>query len=393
MSKAANGAFPVTASIDHLKRLIAFPTVSRDSNLALIEHIAAFLTPLGFTCRVIESEDARKANLYASIGPADKAGIVLSGHTDVVPVTGQDWSCDPFQLTKKDGRLYGRGSADMKGFIACCLALAERLEASLLPVPVHFAFSYDEEVGCLGVRRMIDVMADMAVKPRFCIIGEPTSMQVVTAHKGKQAYRVTTSGLEAHSSLAPNGVNAIHLAVDTICELRQIQKEITETGTRDGDYDIAYTTVHVGTISGGEALNIVPNHCSFDFEIRHLPGDDPAAIMARVTEAPKRRVARARARFAGADIRFHERINYPALETPPDSDVVTFVKSLTGANATAKISFGTEGGLFQSRLGLPTVVCGPGSISVAHKPDEFIEESQMAACDRFLDKLVARISG
>lgn len=261
-----------------------------------------------------------------------------------------------------------------------------------MKVPLHLAFSYDEEVGCLGVRRMIDMMAGLDVRPRFCIVGEPTMMQVITAHKGKQAYRVKATGLEAHSSLAPHGINAIHLALDLINVIRKLQDDIAENGVRDGDYDIAYTTAHVGKITGGEALNIVPNACTFDFEIRHLPQDDADTLIALLMAAANKIVAKARQKFEGADITFEPLINYPALDTAPDSEVVSFVKKLTGGNSTGKISFGTEGGLFQSRLGIPTVVCGPGSIGVAHKPDEYIEESQMAACDKFLAALVTEIS-
>jgi len=382
----------MTLSLSYLDRLIAFPTVSRDSNLDLIAFVREELAKLGIDSQLVHDETDRKANLYATIGPGDRPGIMLSGHTDVVPVEGQGWSSDAFVLRREGGRLYGRGSADMKGFIACCLAMAHVAVGRKLATPIHFAFSYDEEIGCVGVRRLIDMLEAAPVRPRLAIIGEPTLMRVVTAHKGKASMRVSCTGLEAHSSLAPKGVNAIHLALDVISAIRALQAEVAESGARDGDYDIPYTTLHVGRIRGGETLNIVPNEAHFDFEIRHLPADDPDALIARIMSAAETIVAEARQRFAGAAVSFQPLNAYPALDTPPDSEAVAFVKALTGANATGKISFGTEGGLFQTRLGIPAVVCGPGSIAVAHKPDEYLEESQLAACDGFLARLVERLA-
>ncbi len=383
----------MSRTIDYLDRLIAFPTVSRDSNLDLIAYVRGELEPLGFRCLLAPSEDGRKANLYASIGPEDMPGIVLSGHSDVVPVEGQDWSSDPFVMRRADGKLYGRGSVDMKGFIAACLSLAHDIDAARLTAPLHFAFSYDEEIGCIGVRRLIDLLEGVSPRPRFCIIGEPTSMQIAVAHKGKDGARVSCTGLEAHSSFAPNGVNAIHLAIDLINEIRALQAEIAETGARDGDYDVPYTTLHVGKIAGGEALNIVPNLATFEFEIRNIADDDPSALMARIRSASEPIVEKARKVFSGAAIDFSPGTTYPALDTAPDAEVVSFVKSLTGGNSTTKISFGTEGGLFNARLGIPTVVCGPGSIAVAHKPDEYIAESQLTQCETMLAKLLRRVSG
>lgn len=382
----------MTKSIDYLDRLVAFPTVSRDSNLALIDFIRQEFASLGIASTLVHSEDGRKANLWATIGPDGRAGVVLSGHTDVVPVAGQAWTSDPFVLTRRDGSLYGRGSADMKGFIACCLAMAGKAVRARLATPIHFAFSYDEEIGCVGVRRLLDVLKDAPVKPRLCIVGEPTMMQAVTAHKGKLGFRVTAHGLEAHSSLAPIGVNAIYMACDLIGEIRAIQKDIAEHGIRDGDYEVAYTTLHVGRIHGGEVMNIVPNQCSFDFEIRYLPEDDAGAIVARITAAADRIAAGHRGVFADARFTFADLQSYPAMNTAVDSEAVRFVHALTGGNSTGKITFGTEGGLFQQALGCATVVCGPGNIAVAHKPDEHVSEAQMAQCDRMLERLVERLS-
>jgi acetylornithine deacetylase len=368
----------MTSSLEHLEKLIAFPSVSRDSNLDLVAYVKGVLSGLGIASTLVHNEDGRKANLWATIGPQDKPGVVLSGHTDVVPVEGQAWATDPFMMTKRDGNLYGRGSADMKGFIACCLAMAEQAVKAPLKTPINFAFSYDEEIGCVGVRRLLDLLKDAPVKPRLCIVGEPTLMQAVTAHKGKLGFRVTAHGLEAHSSLAPIGVNAIYMASDLIGAIRVIQKEIADHGVRDGDYEVAYTTLHVGKMQGGEVMNIVPNRCTFDFEIRYLPEEDQHAIVTRIKAAAEKIAATYQGVFAQARFEFADLQSYPAMNTPVDSEAVKFVHALTGGNSIGKITFGTEGGLFQQVLGTPAVVCGPGNIAVAHKPDEYVSEVQLA---------------
>jgi acetylornithine deacetylase len=382
----------MTTTITYLERLAAFPTISRDSNLDLIAFVAESLKALGVSSTLVHNEDGRKANLWATIGPDDRPGIALSGHTDVVPVEGQAWTSDPFVLTRRDGNLYARGSADMKGFIASCLAMAHEAVKRKLNTPIHFAFSYDEEIGCIGVRRLLDLLKDQQVKPRLCIVGEPTLMQVVTAHKGKLGFRVTAHGLEAHSSLAPIGVNAIYMAADLIAEIRRIQQDIAEHGVRDGDYEVAYTTLHVGKMAGGEVMNIVPNRCSFDFEIRYLPQDNQNAIVDRIKKAAERVAAQFTPVYSNARFEFASLQSYPALDTPVDSEAVHFVRSLTGGNSTGKITFGTEGGLFQQALGIPAVVCGPGNIAVAHKPDEHVSEEQLALCDQMLARLLDRLS-
>ncbi len=265
--------------------------------------------------------------------------------------------------------------------------------ARKLHTPIHLAFSYDEEIGCVGVRRLLDLLKDAPVKPRLCIVGEPTLMQAVTAHKGKLGFRVTAHGLEAHSSLAPIGVNAIYMAADLIGAIRAIQADIAEKGLRDGDYEVAYTTLHVGKMQGGEVMNIVPNRASFDFEIRYLPEEDEHAIVARIKAAAETIAAGYRGVFAKARFDFTELQSYPAMNTPVDSEAVKFVHALTGGNSTGKITFGTEGGLFQQALGTPAVVCGPGNIAVAHKPDEHVSEAQLARCDLMLERLVEKLSG
>jgi acetylornithine deacetylase len=379
-------------SIDILERLIAFPTVSRDPNLALVEWVRGRLAERGVDCRLVRDPGGAKANLYATIGPADRPGVLLSGHTDVVPVDGQAWTRPPFALTRADGRLYGRGAADMKGFLACALAAALRAAGRPLRAPLHLAFSYDEEVGCLGVRQLIDVLAEAPVRPAFCIVGEPTSMAVATGHKGKTALRATCTGREGHSALAPLALNALHLGCDLVAAIRARQAEIAATGARDGDYDVPYTTLHVGRMQGGTVLNIVPNRCEIELEIRNLAADDPARLVEGLRAEAARIAEAARPQAAESDIRIEVENSYPGLGTPPDAEIVAFVKSLTGANATTKVAFGTEGGLFSARLGIPTVVCGPGSMAQGHRPDEYVSEEQMARCDAMLAALLDRLS-
>ena len=379
-------------TLQYLEKLISFPTVSRDSNLDLIAFVGGELKAIGVASTLVHNAEGTKANLWATIGPAGASGVALSAHTDVVPVEGQNWSSDPFLMSRRGGNLYGRGSADMKGFIASCLSLAHLAVKQKLHTPLHLAFSYDEEIGCIGVRRMLDMLKTMPVRPWLCIVGEPTMLQVVTAHKGKLGYRVTAHGLEAHSSLAPIGANAIYMACDLIAEIRAIQADIAANGLRDGDYEVAYTTLHVGKMAGGEVMNIVPNRATFDFEIRYLPEDDGQALLQRIKAAADVVAAKFRDVFPQARFEFTTLQSYPALNTPVDSEAVNFVRALTGGNSTGKITFGTEGGLFQQELGIPAVVCGPGNIAVAHKPDEYVSEEQMALCDAMLLRLLDRLS-
>lgn len=382
----------MSRTIAFLEDLISFPTISRDSNLDLIAYVQDVLTSFGIESNLVHSADGLKANLWATIGPENVPGIVLSGHTDVVPVEGQAWSTDPFILTRHEGNLYGRGSADMKGFIACCLAMAEKAAGLNLRTPIHLAFSHDEEIGCVGVRSLLQLLQDAEIRPRLCIVGEPTMMQAVTAHKGKLGLRATAHGLEMHSSLAPYGVNAIYMAAELVGEIRHIQRRIAALGVYDNDYEVAYTTLHVGRIAGGEVMNIVPNRCSVDFEIRYMPGEDAGHIAEKIMEAADIVAESYHSVFEGAHFEFEELQAYPALDTPVDSPAVRFVHSLTGGNSTGKIPFGTEAGLYQEMLGTPAIVCGPGNIAVAHKSDEHVSEEQLAACDRMLEKLLVRLA-
>lgn len=378
-------------TIEILDRLIAFDTVSHRSNLGLLEYVQDLLKGAGAELTLIKNENGTKANLYATLGPKDRAGVLLSGHTDVVPVEGQDWTVPPFMLTEKDQRLYGRGTTDMKGFIASALSAALKASTKPLITPLHLAFSYDEEIGCIGVRSLIDMLKNAPFRPLFCIVGEPTGMAVATGHKGKMALHADCIGKEAHSALAPTGLNAIHLAADFVTELRHIQAEIIKTGKKDADYDVPYTTVHVGKINGGLVVNIVPNLCTLDFEIRNIAQDNPDQILAQMHEAADKITQKAREQASEANIKINTAFTYPGLNTPTNADVVGFVKSLTGANGTIKVAFGTEGGLFDQKLDIPTVICGPGSMAQGHKPDEYVSVEQLEKCDAALGTLVERL--
>jgi len=376
-------------SQDLLRTLIGFPTVSADSNLALIQHVQGLLEGAGIACRLVLDESGCKANLFASVGPGDVPGVLLSGHTDVVPVAGQAWTLPPFEGTLKEGRIHGRGACDMKGFVACAVvALLDAARGEPLKRPLQLALSHDEEIGCVGVRRLLDVLEMAPVRPFLCIVGEPTNMQVALGHKGKAALRAHCHGQEGHSSLAPRHVNAIHLASDLVGALRASQRRLAEEGAHDAAYDIPYTTLHVGRIDGGKALNIVPNLCTLDFEIRHLPADDPASLVAALQETADSLVREAQQTSAKAAIEIETVNAYPGLDTHPSVEAVRFLQTLVEpGTAQLKVAFGTEGGLFANRLDTPVVVCGPGSIEQAHKPDEYVEISQLEACDALLGRL------
>ncbi len=379
-------------ALEILKRLIAFDTVSSESNMALIEYVRDLLAGKGIESLIVKDETGKKANLFASTGPRQQPGVLLSGHTDVVPAAGQAWTVPPFEATVRDGRIYGRGTCDMKGFIA--LAIDAMLDAAdmTLSRPLQLALSHDEEIGCVGVRRLLDVLHLAPLRPFLCVVGEPTLMQFAIGHKGKSSYRTYCRGQEAHSSLAPRAVNAIHLASDFIAELRKSQVLVEQQGARDEGYDIPYSTVHIGRIDGGKALNIVPNLCTLEFEYRNLPGDDPDLLLAQLRERAEVLVREARQLSGVADIEIEIMNEYPALETHPSVEAVRLLHSFAEPGTQhIKVSYGTEGGLFAGRLNVPVVVCGPGSIEQAHKPDEFIEVSQMTAGERFLQSLLGSL--
>lgn len=384
-------AQPLTLQI--LERLIGFDTTSCNSNLALMEYVQNFLQEHGVSSQLVYDEDENKANLYATIGPEDKAGIMLSGHTDTVPVAGQNWTKQAHQLSEQDGRYYGRGTSDMKGFLAVVLAYVPQMVNRKLHTPIHLAFSYDEEIGCVGVRRLIHTMKNHRIKPAACIIGEPTSMKVVTAHKGKFAARVTVRGKECHSGMAPQGVNAINYASRLIVWLEELAKIKQQVGPFDHSYDIPHSTVHTGTIEGGSALNIVPNYCSFLFEIRNIAGDDPWLIFNNFKLQVDKLEAEMKKIDDGCKIEITITTEYPGLDTAEHTDVVKFVRYLAKSAESANINFGTEGGLFSNELKIPTVVCGPGSMEQGHKPDEFIHVSQLEFCEEFMTCLCDELSG
>jgi acetylornithine deacetylase len=378
-------------SIEMIRRLVAMDTTSRNSNLEIIGFIADHLAGFGIEGRLVHDESGRKANLYATLGPTDKPGIALSGHTDVVPIDGQTWNSDPWLLSEREGRLFGRGTADMKAFLGILLVKAPEMLRREPTTPIHLVFTYDEEVGCLGVRRLLTVLRDLPVRPYACIIGEPTDMKVMVGHKGKMSLRCHVHGRECHSSLAPEGVNAVEYAAEIIVRLRAMAQRIAREGPFDADFDVAHSTVHTGVVRGGTALNIVPKHCSFDFEFRFVPGVDPQALLAEIKGFAEKELApQMKAVAPEAGFTWEQISAFPGLDMPVDSEIVAFVKSLTGGNSVGKVAFGTEGGLYQE-AGIPTVICGPGSISQAHKPDEFIEVDQIAQCEAFMDRLMDRV--
>ena len=376
---------------DILARLIAFDTVSRNPNMDLMEYVKGLLAEVGVDAQLIPNAEGTKANLLATIGPPGGGGVMLSGHTDVVPVDGQNWTRPAFELTVDQGRYYGRGTTDMKGFVACALAAGLKAANRKLVAPLHLAFSYDEEIGCQGVRSMIELLRDVPVRPAMCIVGEPTSLSVATGHKGKIALKARCIGREGHSALAPLAMNALHLGCDLVGVLRDVQADLRKSGAQDGDYDVPYTTVHAAKMAGGVALNIVPNLCEVDFEIRNVADDDPEVILADIRGRADAIVAAQRDHAPEAAIEFETSFSYPGLNTSRTAEVVHFVQSLTGANSTNKVAFGTEGGLFSQELDIPTVVCGPGSMMQGHKPDEYVEINQIERCDAMLDTLLERL--
>ena len=377
------------SSKDILASLVGFDTVSRNSNLELIGWVEGYLDRLGVKHQRIYDETGKKSNLWATLGPKEVPGYILSGHTDVVPVDDQDWTDSPFRLTERDGKLFGRGSTDMKGYVACCLAAVPDMLKAKLKKPLHLAFSYDEEVGCWGVRRMIPKIVTEAAKPIACFVGEPTEMDVVIGHKGKRSFKVIVHGRTCHSSLAPLGVNAVEYAARVISKIRDIAERLAKEGKRDDLYDVPFSTAHTGYLHGGTALNIVPDHATFEFEFRVLSVDKSSVFAQEVIDYAKNVLEPEMKKVAPeAGFEFHDRSEFAGLDTAPDAEVTLLAKQLTGRNSHSKVAYGTEGGLFQA-AGIPTVVCGPGNIDQAHKADEFIRITELEKCGQFLDRLIA----
>jgi acetylornithine deacetylase len=380
-------------TIEILAQLVAFDTTSRNSNLDLIAWVERFLAGLGFVSERIYDETGHKANLWATIGPGDVPGFILSGHTDVVPVDGQGWTSDPFRLREEGGRLYGRGTCDMKGFLACCLSAAERIQAGSLTRPLHLAFSYDEEVGCVGARGIVERLRGWPARPEACFVGEPTGMGVVIGYKSKRSVRGHVRGFACHSSLAPQGVNAVEYGARLAVEVSRIGARLAAESLQDALYDIPFSTAHVGVLQGGTALNIVPDSCDLLFEFRTVAGVDPDALVAEVQLYARdvlEPAMKAVSPDAGIDLEVYA--GFPGLDTAPDAAVVTLAKSLAGRNDHAKVAYGTEAGLFQQIAGVPTVVIGPGAIDQAHKADEWIAVEQLSKCEAFIDRLIERCS-
>jgi len=382
MDKAMN-----PGPIELIRRLVGFDTVSAHSNLALIHYARDYLRDLGIDSRLTFDAEGKKANLLAAIGPNVPGGIVLSGHTDVVPVAGQPWESDPFTVVERDGRLYGRGTADMKSFLAIALALAPEFRAARLRVPIYLALSYDEEVGCLGVGRLLDDLAAALPRPAAAIIGEPTSMKLINRHKGFQSFITTVTGRDGHSSGTHRGVNAIAYASEIVAFLTRLEAEIAAQGPLDDGFDPPYTTINVGAIRGGTVVNIIARQCSFDWEFRPIPGFDIPSVRRRVDAFVAESILpRMRAVAPEADVVTIQDSASPPLVPEADSPAEALVRLLTGANIAGAASFGTEACHFQES-GIPAVLCGPGSIAQAHQPNEFIDLDQIEACIAFMHKL------
>ena len=376
-------------SIERLSELVSFATVSRDSNLALIDWAEALLTEQGARCRRTWNADHTKANLLASFGPQTGSGVVLSGHTDVVPVDGQDWSSDPFVLTESNGRLYGRGSADMKGFLAVCMACLETANLKTLTAPIHLAMSYDEEVGCIGVDGLIGDLIENVDQPQFVVIGEPTSMQVVRAHKSINVFKTTVTGQAAHSSQPHRGGGAIFAAARMIEKLYQLGEDKRQLGGASGA-EPPYTTVQVGLIDGGTAVNILPARCQFQWEYRALPDEDPDELINALSDWVEAHVLPDLCRYApNASVVTEAIARVPPLVASEDSGIEPWIRGLPGVatGGSGEVGFATEGGNFK-RAELPSIVCGPGSIDQAHQPDEFIEIDQLEKCIQMVQAII-----
>ena len=379
------------SSEEMLKRLIGFDSTSHKSNLDLIHFVQEYLEGFNISSHLIFDEGRNKANLFATIGPEDKPGIVLSGHTDVVPVEGQDWESDPFELTERNDLLHGRGTCDMKGFIAVALSKLPKFINQDLKNPIHLAFSYDEEVGCLGAHDIAKHIKNIPVQPKLCIVGEPTSMKAITGHKGVCDFECTVHGHECHSSLSPYGVNAVESAAEVVAYIRSVAKRMANEGPFNQEFNPPFTTVHTGTMNGGTAVNIVPNKCDFHFEIRSIPEQDPKELADEIKQYAWKQIEPAMKEIdPKTGFEFQAIADVPGFDISNDDEMVKFVQALSGSNSTEKVSFGTEAGIYQS-LDVPTVVCGPGSIEQAHRPNEFVAKEQIIQCERFMERLLEQV--
>jgi acetylornithine deacetylase len=379
------------ASRSMIDRLIAFNTVSRDSNLGLIEWVRDYLQGQGATTRLTHDASGKKANLFATLGDSPKPGLILSGHTDVVPVDGQDWATDPFTAIERDGKLYARGSADMKGFIGIILAQAPRFVAALngnrLEAPLHYALSYDEEVGCLGVRSLIRDLEEQGIRPAGCVVGEPTSMQPIIAHKGTHRFRCAVHGREAHSSYVTHGVNAIEYAARLVVYIRQIADRLAQIEQRDYGFTVPYSTLSTGLIRGGIAANVVPKDCEFQFDMRTLPNASPDALYQEIRTYAEVLAGEMKAVDPESGIDLTWVSQTVGLAASESDAIVRWAMQLSHNSTVGKVSYGTEAGLFQ-KMGVPTVICGPGDIAEAHRPNEFVSLEQLAQCEAFMSRIL-----
>jgi acetylornithine deacetylase len=378
------------SALDWIGRLIEIDTTSVKSNLGLIEMVRDSFVGWGLQPHLSYNAEKNKANLFVTVPASNDetaGGIVFSGHTDVVPVTGQSWTIEPFSPAVRDGRLYGRGSADMKGFIGTLLSLLPEALTWRRNKPFHIALSFDEEVGCLGVPYLLADMRERGIKPDGCVVGEPTAMKPVVAHKGLNHYRCRVAGHAVHSSLTPQGVNAIEYAARMVCFIRDLADEHRANGPFDAGFDVPYSTAQTGLIRGGIALNTVPASCEFDFEIRDLPGTDVAALLRRIDDFARSLQPSMHSVSPRAGISFETLGTAPALDALENAALTELVQALTGDATTGKVAYGTEAGYF-AKAGVPTVVCGPGSIEQAHRHDEYVSLAQIGLCDRFLRKMI-----
>jgi acetylornithine deacetylase len=390
MDISPNAASRLTTA-ELLERLVAFDTTSRNSNLKLIGFIREYLDGLGVSYRVSTDADGQKANIHAIIGPQAAGGLALSGHVDTVPVDGQAWTGDPFALRRRDGKLFARGSCDMKGFVAACLSAVPDFQARKLVRPLHLFISYDEEVGCGGAKRLIQDLADSGLRPDLCVVGEPSSMKPILAHKGKLNVNVTVRGLTGHSSEPAKGVNAVQAAGEAIAWVAREARRLAAEGPFEDGFDPAHTTIHVGTVEGGTILNIIPERAAFTMEWRPIPGDSPYRYLDRMKAQIAETIEPAmKAVHPDCGFTYEIGLEMPGMALPADHPLATEVKHVVGSNSAGKVAYGTEGGFYEN-AGIPTIICGPGDIAQAHQPDEWIAESELEACDKFIRRLADRL--
>ncbi|RED50766.1 acetylornithine deacetylase [Aestuariispira insulae] len=378
--------------VEMIEKLVSFDTVSRHSNMALIDFVRDYLSGFGVESHLVPNEDGSKANLYATVGPNVTGGVVLSGHTDVVPVDGQPWDTDPFKIVEKDGKLFGRGTCDMKSFIAIALSKVPEMLSKDIAAPIHFAFSYDEEVGCAGAPPMIREMAEKVPQPRAAIIGEPTNMEIVNAHKGVNGFKTTVIGHEAHSSQVHRGVSAVMTAAKLINFLDCMMAENRARADASNGFEPPFSTLHVGQVNGGTALNIISRKCEFVWDVRNIPEDDPFAFVERFEQyANEELLPGMRAIAPECSITTERTSSAPAMRPEENGAAEELCKHLTGRNSVSVVPYATEAGQFQE-VGYSTIVCGPGSIDQAHQPNEFIEKSQVTECEQFLGRLIDHLA-